>query len=211
MANPTKLPVKVRGYVRDSGNKPITDGWLRVTADSTTPDYYTLPKVLITRRPATIPITDGYVEVDLVNSADYGSTYQFELGFTQQVDDGEGNPVPQEVVTDSFHAIVPRPIQANDGTFLPIDLVDLIPTGISTHDLDSSIQRVAEVIVTDPYLRSQAVTQFKIKGLFSPTQSYTYGDLVTIAGSPVQAWVCTSPAPTIPAATPNPNFFVRIT
>jgi hypothetical protein len=211
MANPTQLPVRVRGYIRNSGNLPASNMFVRVTSDATLPDYYTIPKVLISRRPATFPVTDGYVEMNLINSADYGSTYLFEIGFTDQVDDGEGNLVDREVLTDSFHAIVPRPIQATDGTFQPIDLADLVPTGLSLGGLDSSIQRLAEVIISNPELRAQAVHQLRIRGVFNPSTSYTYGDVVTVAGTPYTAWVCTSVSPTLPSATPNPLFFLRIT
>lgn len=214
----TKLPARVRCQLRDSGNAPITNGWLQVTADSTIAGIYDMPKVLITKKPRrVVPDQDGLIDFEMVNSEDSGVTYLFELGYTESVVVAPVPPatsptvISRDTVTDKFHAMIPRPVVSASGP-VPIDLSDLLPTGISLGSLDASILRVAEVIVGSDSLRRRAVQQFSLRGPHQATASYQYGDVVSINTPSFQTHVCTSPSPTNPAALPlNPNLWMRLT
>lgn len=210
MSISTVQAVTLQALLRDSGNLPLTDGWLEVEADGLISGIYQNPKPLITRRPRRFtPDVDGLVSVDLINSEDSGITYKFSVGYTRTIT-VPGDPLPtsytEDVITDSFHAYLPRPVVTSSGA-IPVNLADLVPTGISLSSLDSSIARVAERIVSDPVLRSRAVQPFRIKGVFQANSTYYYGDLVTLATSPVQTWVCVAPSNALPTATPaTPNW-----
>ena len=209
----TVQPVTLTALLRDSGNMPITDGWLEVQADALISGIYQNPKPLITTRPRRFtPDSNGLISVDLINSEDSGVTYKFSLGYTRTFTSGTP-PVTytEDVVTDSFHAYLPRPVITSSGS-VPVNLADLVPTGISLSSLDSSISRIAEQIVTDPILRQRAVQPFRILGAFNPNSSYYYGDVVTVAGSPAQTWVCINKNVALPAATvtTNPNDWLRL-
>jgi hypothetical protein len=213
MSISTAQAVTVQAYLRDSGNHPLTDGWLEIEADSLIASHYQSPKPLITSKPRRIvPDADGLVSVALVNSEDSGVTYKFSIGYTKTVT-VPGDPTPttytEDVITDQFRALVPRPVFTNTGS-VPVNLADLIPTGISLSSLDSSIARIAEMIVTDPILRSRAVQPFRITGVFNPDATYQYGDLVTLATVPTQTWVCVARSAALPAAAPTTPNWLRL-
>lgn len=209
----TVQPVTLQALLRDSGNIPITDGWLEIEADGLISGIYQNPKPLITRRPRRItPDSSGLISVDLINSEDSGVTYKFTLGYTNT--STVGTPpviVSNDIITDQFHAYIPRPVITSSGS-VPVNLADLVPTGISLSSLDSSVARIAEHIVTDPILRQRAVQSLNITGVFSPSRSYYYGDIVTLATSPVQTWVCINKSVALPAATvtTRPGDWVRL-
>lgn len=198
----TVQSVTLQALLRDSGNIPITDGWLQVEADGLISGIYQNPKPLITRRPRRFtPDSNGLISVDLINSEDSGVTYKFTLGYTSTTTVGTPSViVSNDIITDQFHAYLPRPVITSSGS-VPVNLADLVPTGISLSSLDSSVARIAEHIVTDPILRQRAVQSFNITGVFSPNQSYYYGDIVTLATSPVQTWVCINKSVALPATT----------
>lgn len=212
----TKYPARIRCSLRDSGNVPVEGAWLRVTADSLIAGVHDSPKVLITRQPRKFMAVDGIIDIELINSEDSGVTYLFETGYTE---DYTTPPVPplttpttaqRDIITGSFRAVVPRPVVASSGV-IPIDLSDLIPSGISLGSLDASVLRVADLIVSSPVLRTRAVQQFNIKGPYQAGVSYQYGDLVTISTPSAQTHVCTSSSPTAPAALPlDPDIWLRL-
>lgn len=208
----TVQAVTVQAYLRDSGNQPLVDGWLEIEADSLIASHYQTPKPLITSRPKRFtPDSDGLVSVPLVNSEDSGVTYKFSIGYTRTVTIPSDPPssYTEDVITDQFRAIIPRPVFTSTGA-LPVNLADLVPTGISLASLDSSISRIAEMIVSDPTLRSRAVQSIRITGVFSPSSTYQYGDLVTLSTSPVQTWVCVSRSSALPSATPTAPNWLRL-
>jgi hypothetical protein len=212
MSTFTVQAVTVQALLRDSGNQPITDGWLEVEADGLITGIYQNPKPLITTKPRRfIPDANGLISVDLINSEDSGVTYKFSIGYTRTITTPGTPPVTydEDIVTDSFHAYLPRPVITSAGS-IPVNLADLVPTGISLSSLDASIARIADHIVTDPILRSRAVQPFRIMGVFSPSTSYHYGDLVTLATVPIQTWVCTSRSVALPSATPTPANWLRL-
>lgn len=212
MTIPTRQAVTVQAYLRDSGNMPLSDGWLEVQADGLIASHYQNPKPLITTKPRRFtPNIDGLVSVPLVNSEDSGVTYKFSIGYTRTVEVPGTPPTSytEDVITDSFRAYIPRPVFTSTGS-VPVNLADLIPTGISLSSLDSSISRIAEMIVTDPILRSRAVQPFRILGVFDPASTYQYGDVVTLATSPAQTWVCVSRNSALPSATPNAPNWLRL-
>lgn len=57
MSISTVQAVTLQALLRDSGNLPLTDGWLEVEADGLISGIYQNPKPLITRRPADSPLT----------------------------------------------------------------------------------------------------------------------------------------------------------
>jgi hypothetical protein len=198
----TVQPVTLQALLRDSGNMPITDGWLEVEADGLISGIYQNPKPLVTRRPRRFtPDSNGLISIEMINSEDSGVTYKFTLGYTTTTTSGTPPVmISTDIITDQFHAYLPRPVITTSGS-VPVNLADLVPTGISLSSLDSSIARIAEQIVTDPLLRQRAVQPFRIMGVFSPSSSYYYGDIVTLATSPVQTWVCTARSIALPATT----------
>jgi len=213
MPTSTVQAVTLQALLRDSGNLPLTDGWLEVEADGLIAGIYQNPKPLITRRPHRFtPDADGLISVDLINSEDSGITYKFSVGYTRTIT-VPGDPLPttytEDVITDSFHAYLPRPVVTSTGA-IPVNLADLVPTGISLSSLDASIARIAEQIVTDPILRSRAVQPFRITGVFNPSGTYSYGDLVTLGTVPAQTWVCVARSNALPSATPTPPNWLRL-
>jgi hypothetical protein len=198
--------VRVTGRIHNSGNLPYP-GWVRVTAQDTIGSYSRSPRTVVSKRPTKFIIPNsGLVDLLLLNSVDSGSVYLFEIGYTETVL-VETVPTPRDTITDSWYAQVPRPSTVGGS----VNLADLLPTPISRDRLDTSVLRIAEAIVTDPELRSKAVAPFRITGVFDPARSYTYGDLVTIVGSPYQTWVCTTRAQTVPAALPlSPTTWLRL-
>lgn len=198
--------VRVVGRIHNSGNQPYP-GWLRITAQETIGHYGRSPRTVVSRRSHqyTIP-SSGLIDIVLVNSIDSGSSYLFELGYTETVI-VDTVPTQQDKVTDSWYARVPRPSEPG-GT---VELANLLPTPISTDRLDTSVYRIAEAIVTDDVLRQRALTSFNTRGLYNQNTVYTYGDVVTVSGSPFQTWVCTVRGKSIPGSLfPNPDQFLRL-
>lgn len=163
------------GRVNDSGNQPITTGWLELTADDLIVDGTINIQTLVIPKPRRFPLTGEPLNIELVNSQYSETTYRIRIGETVGLDD---------VVYAEFHAQIPYG--------RTINISDLKPTTIKREALPSTIYRVAEIIVSDPDLSARVMRIFNFRGNWAANTSYSPFDLVFVAGSPNRTFVCTT-------------------
>lgn len=119
------------GTIRDSAGIAI-NGVLTVTLPASLVDDTTTPDSIHTTREKSFTITDGVIDIDLVESESAQISYHFKF-----VD-------ADEAVRLDFDAIVP-----DIGEY---QFASLVPTGITNDVLDTGAFRVAKRIVEDPLL-----------------------------------------------------------
>jgi hypothetical protein len=202
--------VLITGRIATSGNTPYP-GWVEVEAQSTLTHYGRSPRTITTRRPHRFTIgVDGLVSFPLINSQDTGTVYKFSVGYTQVVV-VEGSPINRDIITDSWYAQVPRPKAKG----VQIDLSSLLPTGISDTRLDTSLGRLAELIVSDDVLRERALGVLTFAGVFDPAKRYRYREIVTVPGTlitdPYRSYVCSDPRGSTPGTFSEALGFMRLT
>lgn len=198
-ANPTiPLPgslngsnTRLVGFIRDSGNMPITSGWLEVTADTLISDGSAVNKTLIVPKPYRVPLSSAPLNVEIVNSQYSETTYRFRVGETISGVD---------VIYADFHAQVPYGSS--------IDISSLIPQNITREQLPTTIYRVAELILDNPTLRGKLNRIFNFKGNWQANTEYQPYDLVFVAGSPNKTLICTTPH--ISTATINNTYWQQL-
>lgn len=161
----------ITGILADSGNLPA-NGTLRVTLDSLLVDDSQSPDVTLTQQLHNFAIANGVINLNLPESETSLITYRFEF-----------YPTGQTTSVMDFRARVPNVVD--------IEFSQLVPTGLTTDTLDTSIRRLAQIITQDPNYRT-AIQSPKFKGNYSPTTVYKPGDAVN---SGIHTWVWYNDAP----------------
>lgn len=197
---------QIVGTLRDSANN-LLSGQLQVTLDAPLVDTSTNPSSLLVASTYTATITNGAIAINLPQSQTSNLTYHFVfntlsafeqfyfnngnlyVGATHQHTDGNyytgtihttDSQLLNRVVTQSptpvfdFHAIVPN--------VATVDFASLLPTGITTDILDTSLQRLADILTSNINYRTLIQGGPTPRGAYSQTQYYIYGDLVTYSG-----------------------------
>jgi hypothetical protein len=206
----------ITGTIKDSGGAALS-GFLRVTLDAPLVDSSTAPDSLHVAETKDFPITAGAISISLPQSQTSELTYFFEFFSESTVTnyyfaDGGLYPGPRHFWTDSnwytgavhtanssllfqqvetrsksvssFHAIVPNVASC--------EFASLLPTGITTDVLDTSLRRVAELLV---FTQAYAVLLRggpRWKGDYVATTFYQLDDGVQYAGS---SWIYINPDP----------------
>lgn len=154
---------KLIGFIKDSGGVGLT-GNLKVILDS---PLSAGSKTLVLKAHS-FPVVGGDLEganIELEPSASSQTTYRLmfytSVGLT-------------ELVWLDFHCIIPQ--QAT------VAITQLLPTGIVSEALDTSILRLADLISNDAYYSSK-VTPLKFSGLWRDDTLYYRGDVVEYDGS----------------------------
>lgn len=163
---------KLTGYVRDSGNQPISNGWIELTADGIITDGSTDNRALIIPKPARFPLSDQPLDIDLINSQYSETTYQIRVGETNSGID---------TVWVDFHAQIPY------GKI--VDISSLTPSSISRESIPTTIYRVAELMLADPVLSNKLKQIFRFRGDWQPGTTYRVNDLVFVPGSPNKSFI----------------------
>ncbi|NDC40621.1 MAG: hypothetical protein EBZ77_03580 [Chitinophagia bacterium] len=227
------MPI-IQATLRDSGGALLT-AKLRTTIDSPINVTSTSPHTTYMPVANTITITNGALSVNLAESATSNTTYRFEL-FTESTIynyfflDGTSYNGPVHLHTDNkyytgelhstdseeltrnssiqeseiadFRAIVP-----NVNT---INWSELVPTGITTDVLDTSVRRIAAILATDSTyaaaLRGGPVWQ----GNWSVVATYTYNDAVFYTDNS-RSYVYINNNPSAGNLPTNTTFWQRIT
>lgn len=168
---------RIVGFIRDSANLPITSGWLEITADDLIIDGSSAVKSLVIPKPRRILLGNEQLNISLINSQYSETTYHFRVGET----DSNGD----DTIYADFHAQVPY------GT--TVDITSLVPQQITREQLPSTIFRIAELITTDPNLKSRITNIFNFRGNWVSGSNYSPYDLVFVPGSPNRTLICTTP------------------
>jgi hypothetical protein len=154
---------KLTGYIKDSGGAGLT-GHLKVILDS---PLSAGSKTLVLKAHS-FPVIDGNLDeadIELEPSASSQTTYRLmfytSVGLT-------------ELVWLDFHCIIPQ--------VASVAITQLLPTGVVSETLDTSIIRLADLISTDAYYSSK-VTPLKFRGLWRDDSLYYRGDVVEYDGS----------------------------
>jgi hypothetical protein len=192
----------ITGTIKNSGGSTINAS-LRVRLDAPLVDSSTTPPGILTAVPRVFTITAGALSIDLPQSETLNTTYWFQLFQTETVYffwflDGTEYFGPTHLHTDGlwytgdthsvessqlvrrgetqetllldFHAIVPNV------TATTFD--QLVPTGVTTDVLDTSLRRLAQILTTNvtyaAALRGGPVWQ----GNWNSGVYYQYGDAV---------------------------------
>lgn len=153
----------ITGLICDSGNVPLT-GTLDIELVSR---LQVAPSTIVTRKLSSNTITNGVVNLNLAASEAQRESYRF-MFYT-----GVGNT--RNVVLD-FYALVPdSPVAVN--------FSNLLPTSITSDVLDTSVERLAEFITSNPTYVARVKAGFNGRGSYSSTETYYYNDVVIYDGS----------------------------
>ncbi len=174
LTNLTGKGTKIIGRIYDSGNQPISSGWIEFTADDFIVDGTTTNKTLVIPKPRRFNLTGESLNIELVNSQYSEATYRIRVGETTGGVD---------TIYADFHAMVPY------GKV--IDISDLTPSKISRESLPSTVFRVAEIIMNSPELSNSLRNIFTFRGNWAANTIYSPFDLVFVPGSPNRTFVCT--------------------
>jgi len=165
--------VLITGQLRDSGNLPLS-GILEVSLSET---MIVPPSSVLTRRVFTSSVVNGVVNLNLESSEVQQQSYLFEF---YTVDGTTRNYLL------SFNAIIPA-------TALEINFNSLLPTSITSDILDTSINRLADLITSNPVYSARVKAGFNGRGSFELNSLYYYNDVVTFDGSS-HAFISKEPA-----------------
>lgn len=169
---------RITGLIKNSAGMELS-GKLKITLDFPITDRNTIPHSTHTTETEIFEVTDGVVDIELKETQTLKSTYRFEFYLVSEIENfyteeganyfgpthlHEGNYYTGDFHTDSstllfrqlseqersiidFHAQIP-PVSE-------IYFSDLLPTGISSNVLDTSIARLAQELATNPELLEQ--------------------------------------------------------
>lgn len=195
---------RVKGIFRDSLGQPLV-GKLEVKLDANAVDLDSDPHALHLVEPGTVTLINGEVDINLLSTV---VTYRFRL-FTESSTvtfrDTQQNAwygatheeggvwytgaIPSEdreillrserteeiEILPPFHARVP-----DRGT---IYFSDLMPSGVTNSNQDTSILAIAEVLTRPEYARQLPIGQFNLRGGWDNAAVYAYYDAVAHSGS----------------------------
>lgn len=173
IAIPT-MPTSVFCDIRDSLGVPLT-GYVRITLD-----YYVAGDTAkFLSVPAKATLVNGQVTLSLEPSEVARVTYLFEVVKTSEVTvDVEGVPTVTtiEEIVDSFRAKIPA-------SATPLNLKDLVETGITQEALDGSLAALGRrLYLEDNFWDKLRSTLFNPRGTWSPIAFYKRGDVVLYDG-----------------------------
>lgn len=173
IAIPT-MPTSVFCDIRDSLGVPLT-GYVRITLD-----YYVAgDSAKFLSVPAKAPLVNGQVTLSLEPSEVARVTYLFEVVQTQvvvTVVEGVSTSTTIETLVDSFRAKIPASAS-------PLNLKDLVETGITHEALDGSLAAISRrLYLEDNFWDKLRLTLFNPRGTWSPIAFYKRGDVVLYDG-----------------------------
>jgi hypothetical protein len=197
----------------------LLSGALDVRLDAYMLDRTTSPDSILTTQTRTFAIVNGALNISLPESETQNQTYYFEFfsesvvvsyyfpegglysGVVHQWTDnkwyvGDVHETNSAVLfraaptirTKVFDRRVVIPNVAS------VEFSDLLPTGVTTDVLDTSIRRIAQVLTGDVQYIQALRGGPANKGAWSSTTYYEKDDFVTYAGS---SWLCTATAPIV--------------
>jgi hypothetical protein len=166
---------RITGLIKNSAGVELS-GKLKITLDFPITDRNTIPHSTYATETEIFEVIDGVVDIELKETQTLKSTYRFEFYLVSEIENfyteeganylgpthlHEGNYYTGNFHTDSstllfrqlseqersiidFHAQIP-PVSE-------IYFSDLLPTGISSNVLDTSIARLAQELATNPKL-----------------------------------------------------------
>ncbi len=218
------------GIIEDSGGIGIT-GILRVSLDTPMVDTSSTPDGVMTVQARDFAIASGVVNISLAESQTQNLTYFFQFLTTTSSNSyyfgngtlytgpfhfhidgkwytGATNTIAsvllfQQINTTTnvaiaFHAIVPN--------IASVEFAALIPTGITTDVLDSSLRRLAEILTSNVDYVEDLRGGPRWKGVYSAVVFYQSSDTVSYAGS---SWlyINVNPAVNITPSVVDPTYW----
>lgn len=209
---------KILGTLTDSAGTPLS-GELEITLDAPLIDASTAPDTILLPRSRVLTINAGAIALNLPQSETSNLTYHFRFNtFAEEVEfyfqNGDSYSGPSHQHTDlqwytgnshtsdslllsryvqkvptqilDFHSVVPN--QSS------VEFASLLPTGISTDVLDTSIRRLAQLLTSNADYATALRGGPNFKGIYSVSAYYQLGDAVVHGGG---AWIYTQATPTI--------------
>lgn len=209
---------RIIGLIKDSGNAPLS-GVLEVRLDAYMLDRSSTPDSLLTTEPRAFPIVNGLLDINLPESETQNQSYFFEFFSEKPVvnyffTDGSLYSGVVHQHTDGrwyvgdFHETNSRVLIRSESlarvtvfnrrVVIPnvseIDFVDLLPTGVTSDVLDTSIRRLAQLLTGDLQYVEALRGGPSPKGAWNATTYYHRDDFVTYSGS---SWLCLAPLPIV--------------
>lgn len=164
----------ITGWVKDSGNQLIPNGWIEFTSDDILVDGAVGTRTMIVSKPARFPI-NGELNIRLNNSIYSNSTYRVRVGETVTITTDDGN-FEQDIIYSDFHTSIPYGAS--------VDISDLVPVDMSRNDENMTILRLANLIIESPSIRSKFLSNlFNLRGNWQPNTQYYPFDVVTVNGN----------------------------
>jgi hypothetical protein len=200
------MPV-ITGTIKDSGGV-VQSGILRIQLDSAIVNESTSPNSTHIPIAKDYTITSGVVNIDIPESATDNTTYRLQFLKTATIltyyfADGSSYTGPKHYHSDNNwytgaahtsasvllyeQSSTQETIYLDFRTILPsvasVEFSDLLPTGITTDKLDTSLRRLAEILSQDATYVNALRGGPKPKGAYVNTTYYQLGDAVTYGGS----------------------------
>ena len=205
----------ITGQLKDSGNQAL-DGRLTVSLDHPMVDDSVAAGGLLIEKPRVFTITGGVVNISIPESQTKNITYRFVLDelVQQEVfyfEDGSISTGDHVLHTDNkwytglvktatsrfvfrslepvpkvymdFHAIVPN--------VASVKITDLLPTGITTDWLDSSLWRLAQILTSVPQYAEILRKGIEWKGDYAAGTFYSLNQAIAYDGS---SWIYVNPS-----------------
>lgn len=221
--------VLISGKIEDSGGVGLS-GILRVKLDAPLIDTTDNPDAVQVPATKDFTITAGAISISLTQSETAAITYHFQFLTQQTINsyyfpNGDLYTGPRHYHTDSnwytgsahngesellfessetrsetfldFHAIVP-----NQST---CEFASLLPTGITTDILDTSLRRLAEILTGNVDYVESLRGGPRFLGTYSPTTYYKRDDSVSYGGSS-WIWIAIDPGVNSAPSLSNPNW-----
>jgi hypothetical protein len=223
----------ITGTIKDSGGNPLT-GVLRINLDQVIVNESTSPNSLHLPVPRDYSITSGVVNIDVPESATDNTTYRIQFVQSNTVlsyffADGSSYVGPKhfhsdtEWYTGAVHTVdsvllfeqseTRETIYLDFRTIIPnvpaVAFSALLPTGITTDRLDTSLRRLAEILTQDVSFVNALRGGPRPKGVYASTTYYQLGDAVTYGGS----WwyfISETPAINITPSLSTPTYWQQI-
>lgn len=208
---------QILGTLTDSAGTPLS-GELEITLDAPLIDASTTPDTILLPRSKVIAISAGAIALNLPQSETSNLTYHFRFNTFAEViefyfQNGDSYTGPTHQHSDSqwytgnshtsdslllsryvqriptqifdFHTIIPN--QSS------VEFASLLPTGISTDVLDTSIRRLAQLLTSNADYATALRGGPNFKGIYSISAYYQLGDAVVHGGG---AWIYVQATPT---------------
>ena len=200
------MPV-ITGTIKDSGGS-VQSGTLRLVLDSAIVNESTSPNSTHIPISRDYTITSGVINIDVPESATDNTTYRIQFIKSATLlsyffEDGDSYTGPKHYHSDnnwytgaahtSASVLLYEQSETRETVYLDfrtiipnvptVEFSALLPTGITTDKLDTSLRRLAEILTQNVSFVNILRGGPRPKGAYASTTYYQLGDAVTYGGS----------------------------
>lgn len=221
----------ITGTIKDSSGSALS-GRLTITLDGQIVDTTTTPDSILVPKSAIVTITNGVVNINLLESETKNLTYRFVFETSQTTliyylqngvvytgpknytsgqwwtggtfVNGTSQLLTEEEDTKFTTHFDFRAIVPNQPS---VEFGSLVPTGITTDILDTGLARLAEILTNNVDYIEALRGGPRWRGIYSPTVYYQRDDAVSYGGS-TWIWIDSDPDAGVTPSISEPRWFL---